>query len=484
MGVIGLTASGLVGALHSYILVLEMFLWTKPRGRKAFRLTPEFAEQTKIMAANQGLYNGFLSAGLIWSLLHPNPEFSKQLQIFFNGCVLVAGAYGGLTANKKILYIQAAPAALSLGLVLRLIDAMPGLKESVDTGGQLCQQRSSPDFVDMLSILPSRPFSQSFGDWVDFRVVVGILMLNAFVGFYQEKQAADVVASLKATNRKFWRENLFPETSCSPCLRLYTPEDFELYKRLRAEGKPDRSDEGDARLIYDYTRPEDFELYKRLRAEDKLGRSDEEDDIICDYTSPEDFELYIRLRAEDKLDRSDEEDEFADGADKEQDHDTSTEHDAHQHSQEQEPHDYRNRPLAAIDQSAITGESLAVEKYLGDMVYYTTGCKRGKAFALVQTTAKESFVGRTADLVQGAKDQGHFKAIINNSETSLLVLVIFWILIAWIAECSLLCSCSSYYYLKAKDSSLMLNGRSHQSSGLHGKCESGNGEQKMGRIYY
>ncbi|EXL94135.1 H+-transporting ATPase [Fusarium odoratissimum NRRL 54006] len=154
--------------------------------------------------------------------------------------------------------------------------------------------------------------------------------------------------------------------------------------------------------------------------------------LICDYTRPEDFELYKRLRAEDKLDRSDEEDEFADGADKEQDHDTSTEHDAHQHSHEQEPHDYRSRPLAAIDQSAITGESLAVEKYLGDMVYYTTGCKRGKAFALVQTTAKESFVGRTADLVQGAKDQGHFKAIMNNIGTSLLVLVMFWILIAWI----------------------------------------------------
>ncbi|KAF4447485.1 membrane protein [Fusarium austroafricanum] len=118
MGVIGLATSGLVGALHGYILVLEMFLWTTPRGRKAFRLTPEFAEQTKTMAANQGLYNGFLSAGLIWSLLHPNPAFAKQLQIFFNGCVLVAGAYGGATANKRILYIQAAPAAISLGLVL------------------------------------------------------------------------------------------------------------------------------------------------------------------------------------------------------------------------------------------------------------------------------------------------------------------------------------------------------------------------------
>ncbi|KAJ4254406.1 hypothetical protein NW762_010003 [Fusarium torreyae] len=118
MGVIGLTTTGLVGALHGYILVLEMFLWTTPRGRRTFRLTPEFAEQTKALAANQGLYNGFLSAGLLWSLVHPNPEFAKQLQVFFHGCVVVAGVYGSLTANKRILYVQALPACLSLGLVL------------------------------------------------------------------------------------------------------------------------------------------------------------------------------------------------------------------------------------------------------------------------------------------------------------------------------------------------------------------------------
>lgn len=153
--------------------------------------------------------------------------------------------------------------------------------------------------------------------------------------------------------------------------------------------------------------------------------------LICDYTRPEDFELFKRLRAEDKLDRSDEEDEMADGPDETNGDKKHTE-DAAGHTHGQEPLDYRSRPLAAVDQSSITGESLAVEKYLGDMVYYTTGCKRGKAFGLVQSSAKDSFVGRTADLVQGAKDQGHFKAIMNNIGTTLLVLVMLWILIAWV----------------------------------------------------
>jgi hypothetical protein len=80
----------------------------------------------------------------------------------------------------------------------------------------------------------------------------------------------------------------------------------------------------------------------------------------------------------------------------------------------------------------MTGESLAVDKYVADAVYYTTGCKRGKAYALVTHSAKMSFVGRTASLVTGAKDQGHFKAIMNSIGTSLLVLVVFWILAAWI----------------------------------------------------
>ncbi|KAH6894435.1 hypothetical protein B0T10DRAFT_252024 [Thelonectria olida] len=118
MGLLGSVAAGTIGALHSYILVLEMFLWTTPRGRKAFKLTPEFAEQTKTLAANQGLYNGFLSAGLLWGLLHPNPDFARQIQLFFLGCVEVAGLYGGLTVGRRIIYVQAVPAAVSIGLVL------------------------------------------------------------------------------------------------------------------------------------------------------------------------------------------------------------------------------------------------------------------------------------------------------------------------------------------------------------------------------
>lgn len=106
----------LVGVLHVYILVLEMFLWDKPNGMKAFGLTPEFAAQTKTLAANQGLYNGFLAAGLFWGLYMGEPGFAVKL--FFLVCVLVAGLYGGATANRKILFIQAAPAAVGLGLLI------------------------------------------------------------------------------------------------------------------------------------------------------------------------------------------------------------------------------------------------------------------------------------------------------------------------------------------------------------------------------
>ena len=105
-----------VALLHLYFLVLEMFLWTKPFGRKTFRLTPEFAEASRSLAANQGLYNGFLAAGLIWSLLAPHP-FDFWLQIFFLTCVIVAGVYGAVTVNRRILWIQAAPAFLALVLL-------------------------------------------------------------------------------------------------------------------------------------------------------------------------------------------------------------------------------------------------------------------------------------------------------------------------------------------------------------------------------
>ncbi len=104
----------LVALLHVYILVLEMFLWDKPRGLKTFGLTPELAAQTKVLAANQGLYNGFLAAGLFWGL-YLGPA-GLAVKVFFLLCVLVAGLYGAATANKRILFVQAIPA--SIGLIL------------------------------------------------------------------------------------------------------------------------------------------------------------------------------------------------------------------------------------------------------------------------------------------------------------------------------------------------------------------------------
>lgn len=106
----------LIALLHLWFLILEMFLWTKPAGRRAFGLTAEFSEQSKALAANQGLYNGFLAAGLVWGLWLGDAGFG--VKVFFLGCVLVAGIFGGLTAARKILWIQALPAAIGLGLLL------------------------------------------------------------------------------------------------------------------------------------------------------------------------------------------------------------------------------------------------------------------------------------------------------------------------------------------------------------------------------
>ena len=102
----------LIALEHVWFLVLEMFLWQKPLGLKTFQQTPEDAAKTAVLAANQGLYNGFLVAGLVWSLFVPNP-FGWQLKLFFVACVLVAGVYGGLTAKRTILYLQGGPAAIA-----------------------------------------------------------------------------------------------------------------------------------------------------------------------------------------------------------------------------------------------------------------------------------------------------------------------------------------------------------------------------------
>ncbi len=216
-------------------------------------------------------------------------------------------------------------------------------------------------------------------DWIDLGVIIAILMLNAAVGWYQEKQAADVVASLKGDI-----------AMKAVCIRHGQEQDIKA--RELVPGDIVVIEEGstipaDARLICDYETPEDFEKYKELREQHALN--------------PE----------EDPAGSEDKDGEEGEG----------------------EGIQHQGHSIIAADQSAITGESLAVDKFMGDVVYYTTGCKRGKAYAVVQTSAHFSFVGRTASLVQGAKDQGHFKAIMNNIGTTLLVLVMFWILIAWIA---------------------------------------------------
>ena len=106
----------LVALLHIYFLVLEIFLWDKPAGLKAFGQTLEAAKASKVLAANQGLYNGFLAAGLIWGLALGSSGTS--IKVFFLGCVLVAGVYGAITASRKILFVQALPAAVGLALLM------------------------------------------------------------------------------------------------------------------------------------------------------------------------------------------------------------------------------------------------------------------------------------------------------------------------------------------------------------------------------
>jgi putative membrane protein len=107
----------LVAVLHVYFLVLEMFLWTRPLGLKTFRNSPEKAADSAVLAANQGLYNGFLAAGLAWGLIHGTAAFGFQIKVFFLLCVIVAGVYGAMSVSRRILFVQAAPAAVALVLL-------------------------------------------------------------------------------------------------------------------------------------------------------------------------------------------------------------------------------------------------------------------------------------------------------------------------------------------------------------------------------
>jgi putative membrane protein len=115
---LGAILTALVALLHIWIMVLEMFLWTTPRGRRAFGTSPEFAASTRVLAANQGLYNGFLAAGLIWSLILGLPGGGHATALFFLACIAIAGLYGAATAARRILFIQTVPAVLAGAAVL------------------------------------------------------------------------------------------------------------------------------------------------------------------------------------------------------------------------------------------------------------------------------------------------------------------------------------------------------------------------------
>ncbi len=115
---VGVVLVALIAVLHLYIMVLEMLLWQSPRARAAFGTSVEFARATRVLAANQGLYNGFLAAGLLWALWLGIGSGGFAVALFFLACVVVAGVFGALTASRRILFVQAVPGALALLAVL------------------------------------------------------------------------------------------------------------------------------------------------------------------------------------------------------------------------------------------------------------------------------------------------------------------------------------------------------------------------------
>lgn len=117
MNIVANILVGVVALIHVYIVVLEMFLWKTPRARASFGMTAEYAEQTAALAANQGLYNGFLAAALVWGLIATDPT-GFQLKLYGLACVIVAGLYGAATANKRILFVQVVPGVITLAAVL------------------------------------------------------------------------------------------------------------------------------------------------------------------------------------------------------------------------------------------------------------------------------------------------------------------------------------------------------------------------------
>ncbi|KAJ6552727.1 hypothetical protein B0H19DRAFT_1154803 [Mycena capillaripes] len=215
--------------------------------------------------------------------------------------------------------------------------------------------------------------SAGLQDWIDFGVIIGILMLNAGVGWYQEKQAGDIVAELKAG-------------IAMKAFVVRGGKEEEIEARDLVPGDIVILEEGNT-IPADATILASYDDKDGSKAKQNASRSNNDE-----------------KKKKPKSDDSDDEDDEVD----------------------------RGPSVASVDQSAITGESLAVDKYIGDVAYYTCGVKRGKCYAIVSATAKQSFVGRTASLVMNSNEKGHFQIVLGGIGTTLLVLVLVFIFIVWV----------------------------------------------------
>lgn len=252
-------------------------------------------------------------------------------------------------------------------------------------------------FVMELAVL----LSAGLRGWIDFGVIIGILMLNAFVGWYQEKQAGDIVEQLKAG-------------IAMKAIVVRGGKEQEIEARELVPGDIVVIEEGqtipaDGKILAEYSDKDRQKAQSIVekRKKNQVGKADtSRSEGSSGDTAGRDGEA--------PGDKNDEKE----GSDDQGDEDKRGVH--------------MGPSILSVDQSAITGESLAVDKYIGDTVYYTTGTRRGKCYIIVTDIAKESFVGRTASLVNTGTGPGHFQRVMSSIGTTLLVLVIIWLLAVWI----------------------------------------------------